>query len=333
MNIDGNTPRISVLAGALAGALFLASSTSAAPMSSAAANASDATSRARMQQGEDRLRTELRELVASMIEAGEFGDVPSDQISLTVSTPSQRISNLGVLVDSANTSQLPHGLKVLAVTPGSAGERIGLRTGDTLLSVNDVSLRDLGSDDAGARAVGVLRDQVGNLRTGESARLAVRRGEQNLQLSGPVPSVQLPAMRLSIGMGEMTADAGSASANSQADCGRISVFDVAPRQQQLHAAGLLNIDGHLAGTTGQTVFRVAAGEHVLEVSERIDNRYLLINDRQRNAGPQYKSLTINVEPNTTYFVAARLNQDKATQAKDGAFWDPVVWKQVTESCR
>lgn len=332
MNIDGNTPRISVLAGALAGALFLASSTSAAPMSSATANVSDAAS-ATSVQGEERLRSELRELVASMIEAGEFGDVPSEQISLTVSTPSQRISNLGVLVDSANRSQLPHGLEVLAITPGSAGERIGLRAGDTLLSVNDVSLRDLGSDDAGAHAVQVLRDQVGKLQAGDSARLAVRRGEQRLQLSGPVSSVQLPAMRLSIGMGQMTADTGSTNATSQPGCGRISVFDVAPRQQQLHAAGLLSIDGRLAGTTGQTVYRVAAGEHVLEVSERIDNRYLLINDRQRNAGPQYKSLAITVEPNTTYFVAARLNQDKATQAKDSAFWDPVVWKQVTESCR
>ena len=332
MNINGHTPRINMLAGALAGALFLASSTSAAPMSSTTASVGDATSPASVR-GEERLRTELRELVASMIEAGEFGDVPSDQISLTVSTPSQRISNLGVLVDSANTSQLRHGLDILGVTPGSAGERIGLRAGDTLLSVNDVSLQDLGTDDSGVRAVAVLRDQVGSLKTGESARLAVRRGQQTVQLAGTVPSVLLPAMRLSIGVGEMTADAGSASARGQTGCGRISVFDVAPRQQQLHAAALINIDGRLAGTTGQTVYRVAAGEHVLDVSEHIDNRYLMINDRERNAGAQYKPLRVMVEPNTTYFVAARLNEDKATQAKDGAFWDPVVWKQVSEPCR
>lgn len=119
---------------------------------------------------------------------------------------------------------------------------------------------------------------------------------------------------------------------SAAACGRISIFDNAPRQKDLHAAFIVNIDGKLPGTNGQTVYRVTPGKHVLEMIEHINNKYLVINDRQRTMARKYKTLTIDVAPNTTYSVAARLNQDHAAQWQDGAYWDPVVWNTTTAAC-
>lgn len=132
------------------------------------------------------------------------------------------------------------------------------------------------------------------------------------------------------------ATAGAApAAEDAADgaCGRISVFDNAPRQQDLHAATIISIDGRIPGTTDQDVYRVPVGTHTLEVSERIDNRYLTFNDRLRASGKTYKTLTIDVQPDTTYSVAARLNEDQRANWKDGAYWDPVVWNEAHEACR
>ena len=126
-----------------------------------------------------------------------------------------------------------------------------------------------------------------------------------------------------------------ASLSDPDTCGRISDFDVAPRQQQLHGARVLSIDGKAAGPTTSHVFRVTAGTHTLEVGERIDARYLPFNDRQRQAGTKTgtKTLQVDVPPNTTLLVAARLNADKVREWQHAAYWDPVVWKSASERCR
>ncbi|MBN8728542.1 MAG: hypothetical protein J0H15_12695 [Xanthomonadales bacterium] len=113
-------------------------------------------------------------------------------------------------------------------------------------------------------------------------------------------------------------------------CGRISTFDVAPRQEKLHEATIISVDGQLPGPRDADAWRVSAGHHVLEVGERIDNRYLSFNDRQRNSGNRYKSLEIDVPADTTLLIAARLD---SSRWNDGNYWQPVVWKEVSEPCR
>jgi hypothetical protein len=152
----------------------------------------------------------------------------------------------------------------------------------------------------------------------------------------------LPAMHLSIGSG--AALAANTAAPDQASypaipvddargCGRISDFDVAPRQQDLHAATIIAIDGTTPGPFGAKAFQVGAGTHVIKVGERIKSKYISFDDRMRNSksAQVYKNLTINVEPDTTYFVAARLNENERNNPN--AYWDPVMWKSVPEGCR
>ena len=283
---------------------------------------------------EQRLREDLRVLLLDMVQSGAFGDTPPTQVALSIEEPEQRVGSLGVLVDSANAQRARDGLRVLATTPGGSAERMGLRAGDVLLAVNGVPLRDLGSSsDGSAEAAVRLRDAVSALGDGAELRFDVRRESQSLVVKGALVSTWLPAMRLTIGGGiALAATEGARDAAS--GCGRISIFDVAPRQQDLHAATLNQIDGRLAGVKGQTSFRVPVGEHVLEVGEAIENRYLAINDRQRNSGPsRYKKLTVNVAANTTYFVAARLNPEHRNEWRDGAYWEPVVWRESSETCR
>ncbi len=150
-----------------------------------------------------------------------------------------------------------------------------------------------------------------------------------MQKKSSLPPIRIAPLVLACFVGL----AGIVAAHSaSAACGRISIFDNAPRQKDLHAAFIVNIDGKLPGTHDQKVYRVTPGKHVLEVIEHIDNKYLTINDRQRTMARKYKKLTIDVSPNTTYSVAARLNQEHASDWQNGAYWDPVVWNETTEAC-
>jgi len=322
----------------------------AAPMTSAlaageeqaAANATAAALHGNSGAGltvEQRLREELRVVVMDMIQTGAFGNTQPQQIALNIEAPPQKVSNLGLIVDSASSAS--GGLRVLAVTPGGGAERMGLRAGDVLLALNGSSL-------ATSDGAATLRQTVDALPDGGRLAFDVRREGKTEALSGASASVYLPAMRLSIGDGTALAsntpasspggaaspDYGSSSAQG---CGRISDFDVAPRGQQLHAAKIMSIDGVTPGPTGAKAFRVNAGSHVIKVSERIESRYLPFNDRQRNSGlytaDRYKTLTVNVAPDTTYLVAAHLNDDKRNEWRNGAYWDPVVWKENAEGCR
>lgn len=286
---------------------------------------------------EQRLRENLRVLLLEMVQTGAFGTAPTSGITLSIEEPRQRVGSLGVLVDSAGAERARDGLRVLGTTPGGSAERIGVRAGDLIVGVNGVSLAGLGVEPGGSSlAAARLREQVDALDDGAALAIDLQRDGRPLRVEGAVASTWIPAMRLVVGDGALLADSGStgASAAMTAGCGRISIFDVAPRQESLHAATLNQIDGRAPGVTGQTSFRVPAGVHVLEVGEAIENRYLSFNDRQRNSGPsRYKSLTVTVAADTTYHVAARLNEDKRSEWRDGAFWDPVVWRESAEPCR
>lgn len=285
------------------------------------ASASDA-------QVEQRLRGELDAIMTELIQSGAFDGGGS----LEVGTPARRVADLGLLVDSAHADE--SGLRVLAVTPGGGAERIGLRAGDTLLALNGTSL---------ARADGgaTLRRSVDALPDGSPLAFYVRREGTTQTLSGPMRSIELPPMRLTVGSGtQLAAAAPAARADGRRDdaldgCGRISDFDTAPRQQDLHAAKIISIDGTTPGPAGAKSYRVAPGPHVVKVAEDIESRYLGFSDRARASGlatQRYKTLTIEVVPDTTTLVAARLVPEQRDNPSGGAYWEPVAWKQVAEGC-
>ncbi len=290
---------------------------------------------------EQRLREELSVVMMDLIQSGAFGNTAPQKIALDIDAPPQKVSNLGLLVDSKGGAA--DGLHVLAVTPGGNAERMGLRAGDVLLALNGAPL-------ASADAAATLRNTVDTLPDGGRLDFSVRRDGRTQTMGGASASMMLPAMHLSIGNGTaLASNAGAHAAagspaegyngaspvNSGEGCGRISDFDVAPSGQRLHAATIISIDNKAPGPSGSKAYMIGVGTHVLKIGEHIPSRYFSFNDRQRNAqvGGGYKTLNVDVAPDTTYFVAARLNEDQRDNPAHGAYWDPVVWKQVPESCR
>lgn len=294
---------------------------------------------------EQRLREEMRVVVMDLIQSGAFGTTSPQQIALNVEAPPQKVSNLGLLVDSAGGAS--GGLTVLAVTPGGSAERMGLRAGDVLVSLNNTSLST-------ADGAATLRRTVDALPENGQLSFDVRRDGRAQTMTGASASMYLPAMHLSIGDGAALAantspalaantstpvqapqEAAYPATDSPQGCGRISDFDVAPRQKDLHAATIISIDGTAPGPFGARAFQVAAGTHVVKIGERIKSKYISFDDRMRNSASAavYKNLTIDVAPNTTYFIAARLNENERNNPNHGAYWDPVMWKSVDENCR
>ena len=45
-----------------------------------------------------------------------------------------------------------------------------------------------------------------------------------------------------------------------------------------------------------------------------------------------KPLTVTVKPNTTVMIAAHFNEQRANEFTTGGYWDPVMWKEVQETC-
>ncbi len=276
---------------------------------------------------EEQLRESLRVLLLDLVRSGAFADTPPAQLDLVIDSPPQRVVDLGLIVDSAAAVRDRDGLRVLGTTPGGIAERIGLRSGDLVVAVNGEALS--GVDGAALR----LRDRLAALEDGSPLRFDLRRGGQSMQVSGTFTGTWLPAARLSLGANAATTD-DAAVTGTAGGCGWVTIFDTAPRQQGLHAASLNRIDGRNAGVGGQTRFRLPVGRHELEIGERIEVHYLPFNDRLRNAGGvRYKPLVVDVAADTELHVAVRLHEDRRNEWKDGAYWDPVVWRESARPCR
>ena len=57
--------------------------------------------------------------------------------------------------------------------------------------------------------------------------------------------------------------------------------------------------------------------------------------RHASAGEVYKVLVVDVKPDHSYRIGARLLRDRldAASIRDNAYWEPVVWSSVAERCR
>lgn len=235
---------------------------------------------------------------------------------------------LGLLVDSTSAQAAHDGLRVLGATPGSVADQLGLRPGDVLVDVNGISLANLGADAEGrALAAATLNSSLAGLAPAAPLRLRVLRNGVTLAMNSPPRAAAATDPVVPVDVVAGTSAAGG--------CGRISTFDVAPRNQHLYGATILLLDGVTPGPSGSPSFRVSAGTHKLLVAENIPTRemgvgpYASLRTRRDNS----KELTVTVEPNTTAMLAARLHSDKAADFTHAAYWDPVIWREIAENCR
>ncbi len=280
------------------------------------------------------LRDQLQSLVTQLAVSGAFGE-NARSLNLSLNTPAHRVTDLGVLIDTARAANAHDGLRVLGTSPGSTAARAGLRPGDILVAVNGTSLRHLGKDDRGQPlAVATLKSAVAGLPDAAALHLQVKRNGALINVDAQVHSIYVPAIKIMLGSAAIAAtDARSNSESSAADngCGRISTFDVAPRGKRQYHARILLLDG-VSPNSRQQTFRVKPGKHVLLVSEDIPTLQMGVGEIATGRRHTRKILHVDVKPDTTLMIGAQLHLDKVTQLNNGKYWDPVVWRVVERAC-
>jgi hypothetical protein len=304
------------------------------PVSSSQATATHSAGDAASSATEQRLRQDVQQMLSRLAASGALGQHP-DQVALRLDEPAQRVTNLGILVDSTSAERARDGLRVLGATPGSTGEHLGLRPGDVIVAVNNTSLRSLGADaDGRALAAATLKSTVEALPDAAPLRLDVLRDGETLAMNAPLQTVTLPALRMELGAAALaSADSGTVTRTpAGAGCGRISTFDVASRGDRQYHARIILLDGVTPGPSGGEVYRVAAGEHKLLVAENIPTRQMGFSEIASMRRNTSKELIVIVKPDTTAMVAAQFHPDKGGDLAHGTYWDPVVWREVPESC-
>lgn len=240
----------------------------------------------------------------------------SDEADSSATAPYEHWE-LGAVTDVRRTDD--QGIAVLAVTPGGAAERIGLRVNDRLRAINGRTL-------AGASQPNQeLRDALAG--SGGRIRLEVLRDGGLLTLSGSLDGGAQPA---------------SASVPTGDGCGYVSTIDAPPRMSEFIFHGRITmIDGVSTALFPTNRHRLSVGRHVLVVSENIDEirfsdtqkRHRSLMQRYKRKGA-YKALVVDIETDTRYSIGARLLRDRMDNEsiRNNEYWEPVVWGSRPEPC-
>lgn len=258
-----------------------------------------------------------REIESALARASESGALGGDARSTTLRSEARVRYELGAVVDLRAAGGLP----VLAVTPGSAASRLGLRPGDRLLAIN-------------GRGIGGHADALQQAIDAGNGKLAVQwtRGGKRMGAQDQADAVSVPAYQLIVG------------GRYPEGCGFVSDQQgIVPISQNIYTAMITRINGRSMPLGGRFQYELPIGKHVLTVAEGIDRNRLTLGvqnriaqtQRLQTAAQSYKTLVVDVKPNTTYRIGARLFPDKldADSIRANTFWEPVVWESRAQPCR
>lgn len=198
------------------------------------------------------------------------GPVATHAMAQTARHATPAAFDLGAVIDVRRSD--PAGLRVLAVTPGAAAERAGLRAGDRLQSINGQAL------------AGVARPAEALNRA-----LASGNGELDVELVRDGQSMRIAG----------TADLRRAPAGSR--CGKIvGSIEGLPANSVVRAVDITQIEGRSVPLPAGQRHPVPVGtraiitrEHVPQLAPRPLSSY------------QSKAFVLDIEPDTTYYVGAK----------------------------
>lgn len=238
--------------------------------------------------------------------------------ALLIEEPSRSIYHFGAILDAK--------FVVVAVTPESDAAKLELKEGDKLLAINQQQLSDSNLAD--------ILAQMNDWADGDAISLQLLRAGKQLNLKGIVSRHALPAWRLELLAAEQQHELPAATS-----CGYVSVFYNTPASLRRHPVKITEIDtiGFKAGFSfkrNHDVMKVPVGETQITLHEHIPGKILSryrSDLRERNFGA-VKTLTLKVEPDTVYHLAAEYFPNLNERSSRNDYWQPVVWKTTARSC-
>ena len=226
---------------------------------------------------------------------------------LTLEEPARRFYDWGAVLDKSFT--------VVAVTPGSDAATMGIKKGDKVLSVNGKLTE--------RQPLKEVLAQFSELAEGDVLTVKVERAGKKQSFATKVHVQIMPAWKLEI-KGKQSQE----QALTKGRCGRVSVFFTPPQTRDLYPAYVNSIDGEGVLRSKDT-FRLSPGDHQIMLHE-------LITDYRLRRGPGMelaKPITIHVEPDTIYYLAAKFLPAKRFKLFKEEYWEPVVWQVQHRECK
>ena len=252
-----------------------------------------------------------------------------DDFYFSIEVPAQQEANLGMVIDVENVEK---GYQVLSVTPGSLAEKINIRSGDKIVAINDVEVKDA-SDNTALK-------QLQELTPGQQLKLAFNsKGdvkEAVVEMSGDY----MPGIKLEIGSQSVvklaaltnsdkigTSDSVEKVDSESNACGQVSVFFRPPESKDIYPAYINAINDRNVVRSRHS-FRLPPGKHTIKIHELITDPFL-----RRSRGLQKaKPIEIDVKPNMSYYLGAKFIRAKRSKVYKELYWEPVVWRTSERSC-
>lgn len=206
-------------------------------------------------------------------------------------------------------------LQVMSVKPGSVAASMEVQVGDILVGIN--SERNLGS-------LTEVLAHLAELEHGQPLQVSLQRGDQELAVTGTVTATVVPGWRLEI---DNELESELLTTENLAGCGRISIFQHPPESRELFPVSLADIDGDTS-QNHRSIIKLPVGEHTIHLYEQISSTEL----RRSRSLKVDKPLTITIEANKQYHLAAEFLPRKRFERSSQDYWQPVVWKVTERQC-
>ncbi len=232
-----------------------------------------------------------------------------EDIKISIQNESKPTAKFGVVLNKQN--------KVIVVTPESEASLLGIKPNDIVQSLlvngNKVEL---------AKSIELIK--------GQSIQANLLRSDKAMQLKGFVKGTNEVPWKLTT----LVDDKQEVSNNNDAavdddSCGRLSIFFRPPETKDFYPVMFSQVNKNNVIRTRE-VIRVKTGENLVKLNELIAARGLRIKRPNMVRG---KELTIDVEPNKTYHLAAEFDSTKRLQSIGETYWKPIVWKVTEKECQ
>lgn len=263
----------------------------------------------------------LQQIIMLEIAAG------GDATKIKYTSLQNSYEHFGTLI-SANTQGL-----VISVTPNTPASRLGLISGDIIVSANGVLLEE--------NNVNELIEKH-SLESNHTISLKIIRDNRTQYLSGEIGTLTAPAWTLNIDEVEQS-KLGTLESDSQKGneaCGRIIVGKYMPQEEvTLHRAKTVfirEIDGvkqkissgrHISNgyfDTEKTRFKLSVGEHKIVVEPRYSNN----TNRIKISDGKDTEFLMTIAADTSYYLVYDTRKDSPYSKTN----TPVVWQTKAQAC-
>jgi hypothetical protein len=264
------------------------------------------------------LQQQISATVAAVAEFEKRAGNDAKSLHIVLDIPERESPNLGLVLDVDDEN----GFRVLSVSPGSLADTLNIEPGDVITSLNGVDTRK--------NAPQTVFSELENLITGDTMVIDLNKKGAFSTIETKIAGKYTPPIRIEIGDSPVvTAKSVNFNSNEvdESLCGKVSVFFKPPSTRHLYSAYITQINDENV-LNNRSSFRLPVGKHTLYLHELISDTFF---KRRSKIHQRPKTIEIDVEENTTYYLAAQFFPENKFKERNGEYWEPVIWEERTNA--